>query len=553
MDTLPQELIDKIAEQAHNDRHHSPYQSTLFPRPTAHSQVALACISRRWQYAFERQVFRSIQIKSNELVTFDAIVQGDRRNHLQTLSFTIILPPYSKDTADLFEQKSDQDANDETFSTAFHHLFRILSTWSPSVARKNVLCLYVRDILCPSDSSPETWAPDTIERHIYSYLRLQRAKDLPLVPIISGFDIRTSQRSSKRRIAPRTGIELLARMPMVSWAILALPDTEDRYPAIRRRNRDELASVLRSESLPSSIYETLGLLIESHAGANQTWRPANLLARDDQPDPVSSAIWEASSKIDGLRQLKIEGTFDHSLLWPGPLTTRPSSIPRTISTPFWQNITIMAITFDPRTPSGEWYFRAPDGIDIHDYPFFDPNQPEAEPDSIIDRDVANREMPPGYNITDSRESLALSGFDWDSYVVNSGWTPVWVFRLVPDQHLLFPLIEAWARAVSQMPKVRRAILRTTLRLPVTETFDFKHYDWSLRYVSPCQCTRCAAGFVREGQQETFCSGRRTRGITFRTLTWRPDGVLLDLLRGIGSRYHSSDIEEYYDCALGYTQ
>lgn len=292
------------------------------------------------------------------------------------MNLTIILPPCSEDTTHLFEQESDQEANDEAFSTAFHHLFRILSTWSPSEARKEALCLYLRDILCPSDPDPEIWTPDTIERHRYSYIRLRKAEDLPLVPIISGFDLRINQRSSKRRVAPRTGIELLARMPTVHWAMLALPDAEDRYPSLRRRNRDDLASVLRSESLPSSLDESLGLHIESHAGANQTWRPANLLTHDDQPDPVSSAIWAASSKLNRLRQLKIEGTFDHSLLWPGLLTTRASSISRTVPMPFWQNITTIAIVFDLRTPSGEWYFRAPDGIDVHDYPFLDPSQAE---------------------------------------------------------------------------------------------------------------------------------------------------------------------------------
>lgn len=141
--------------------------------------------------------------------------------------------------------------------------------------------------------------------------------------------------------------------------------------------------------------------------------------------------------------------------------------------------------------------------------------------------------------------MALSGFDWNSDCLNSGWTPIWVFRLIPEEHLLFPLIEAWARAVSQLPKVRRAIFRTTLRLPVIETGGAQQYDWSLRYVSPCQCSRCGAGFVREGQRETYCSGQTVRGLSFRTLTWRPDGILLELLRGIGSRYHASRIEECY--------
>lgn len=489
---------------------------------------------------------RSSLARGPSLIQSSKVLRAERRNHLQSLETIIILPPCSEDTIHLFEQESDREANDEAFSTAFHHLFRILSTWHLSKASKAVLRLNLRDIICPTDPDLEIWEPGTAKRHWYSYLCLQRAEDLPLVPIISGFDMRMHQGSSRRHIFPRTGIELLARMPMVSWAMLDLPDLEDRYPCLRRRNRDDLASVLRSQSLPSSLDEDLGLHVASYAGANQTWCPANLLTHDDQPDPVSSAIWEASSKLNGLRTLKIEGTFDHSLLWPGLLTTsRASCISRTIPVPFWQNLTIMVIVFDPRTPSGEWYFRAPDGIDIHDYPFLDPRQPEVELDTEINIDVFETEMPPGYNLPGSQDSVALSDFDWNSDYLHGGWAPVWVFRFVPEERLLFPLIEAWARAVSQMPEVRRAILKTRMQLPVIETGEARRYDWSLRYVSPCQCSRCRAGFVREGQRETRCSGRTVRGLSFSTLTWRPDGTVLELLRGIGSRYHAGRMEECY--------
>lgn len=603
MEALPQELIDKIVEHVYTERDDLPYHPTVSPQPPGNSQVALACISRRWQYAFERQSFRSLQIKSDELENFGAskipsylsiqfpqmkstsgllssfegayeraarrswgyhakghalksdcvetvtnsgfqVVREKRRNHLQILDLTIILPPCSEDNTHLFEQESDRQVNDEAFSRAFHHLFRILSTWTRSDARKEALSLRLQDIHCPSDPDLEMWPPEIVDRQRYSYICLRRAEDLPLVPIISGFDMRMN--SLKRRIAPRTGVELLARMPMVSWAFLPMPDTEDRYPALRRRNREDLASVLRSQSLPSSLDEDLAIDIESHAGANQTWNPTNLLSYDGQPDPVSSAIWESTSKLNGLRHLKIEGSFDHSLLWPGPLTTRASSIPPTIPMPFWQSITRMVIHFDLRTPSGEWYFRAPDGIDVHDPPFFDSSQPEAEFEPV-DRDVLEREMPPGYNLGDSRESLALHRFQWSSNSLNSGKAPFWVFRLVPEEHLLFPMIEAWARAVSQMPKVTRAILRTDLQLPLVESGIPSHYRWSLKYISPCQCSRCSDpnSFVREGRRETHCSGRTVRGLLFHTLTWRPDGNLLELLRGIGSRYHAGRMEECY--------
>ncbi|KAG6359749.1 hypothetical protein INS49_010801 [Diaporthe citri] len=158
--------------------------------------------------------------------------------------------------------------------------------------------------------------------------------------------------------------------------------------------------------------------------------------------------------------------MDSSILWPGPFRTKASSISRAVPAPFWQNITAIVVQFDLRAPSGEWYFRAPDGIDVHDCPFFDPSQPGAEFDTPIDRDVLEAEMPPGYNPSEPPESMTLDRFEWHLNSLNSGWAPTWIFRLVPEDRLLLPPIEAWARALSQMPQVRRAKLKTTLSLPV---------------------------------------------------------------------------------------
>lgn len=74
MERLPQEIIDKIAAYAHDDQHdlHSPCHASESPRPCAHSGAALACISRRWQHAYERKAFLSLQVKSTELEDFDA-------------------------------------------------------------------------------------------------------------------------------------------------------------------------------------------------------------------------------------------------------------------------------------------------------------------------------------------------------------------------------------------------------------------------------------------------------------------------------------------------
>lgn len=74
MDSLPQEIIDKIAAHVHDGQHdlRLSCHTTRSPQLSAYSRGALACVSRKWQRTFERQAFRFLQVKSNELEDFDS-------------------------------------------------------------------------------------------------------------------------------------------------------------------------------------------------------------------------------------------------------------------------------------------------------------------------------------------------------------------------------------------------------------------------------------------------------------------------------------------------
>jgi hypothetical protein len=100
--------------------------------------------------------------------------------------------------------------------------------------------------------------------------------------------------------------------------------------------------------------------------------------------------------------------------------------------------------------------------------FFPPNQPQ-----LIDIKPAvavDAELPPGYG---SIESNAIEDFDMGVDLLNSGDTPDWEFRLVPEER---PLIKAWLRAVSQIPDVSEAVLATDLAIPIIDrTHDKRYY------------------------------------------------------------------------------
>lgn len=456
---------------------------------------------------------------------------------MQALELTIILPSYADAAAaTLFERDFERKANNEAFSSAFHRLFHILACWDRSP--ESELGVYLFDVYSPSDPRPTL---GMIGRYRYSYLLLEQPGELPIVPCMTGIDLRIGlHRLSERRIAPQVGIELLAKMPNARFALIAAPNIwmESRYPAIRRTNRDAFVSALSNNPLPTSVDDFLGLNLDRNSPSDQTWQPLNLLSDGAQSDPASSAIWNAASKLNRLRKLRIEGCIDSSLLWPGPFGLGLKSLPDPV--PFWQGLTTMVIRFDLITPSGEWYFRAPDGIDIHSPPFLPPDEPH--PIDIEPAGATDADMPPGYG---SDESRAIGEFNQIVDILQPGVTPRWTFRLVPEERLLYPLIEAWSRAVSQMPRISKAILATDLDIPRVDDTNDVHCDWKITYISPCHCSNCSVGFTRPGEIVHRCTGRKMRALWLKTLGWRPEGALLELLRGIGSRYHDCGIEESF--------
>lgn len=81
MERLPQEIIDKIASISYRDQWSAQARSApLSPWPP-HSATAsisdqgrlgiLACVSRKWQFAVERLLFRSLAVRSSELDEFE--------------------------------------------------------------------------------------------------------------------------------------------------------------------------------------------------------------------------------------------------------------------------------------------------------------------------------------------------------------------------------------------------------------------------------------------------------------------------------------------------
>lgn len=148
------------------------------------------------------------------------------------------------------------------------------------------------------------------------------------------------------------------------------------------------------------------------------------------------------------------GTFDESLLWPGP--THPPL------EPYWQNLEVLRAHFSPRRPSGGCYFR---------------NPPPARAVPL------ENEVPPGYHQTEQEDAEAVAHFSPRDHECFESE----VYEVYPDDEALEPMIEAFGHACVQMPMLKRARLSAFIPVPLEinpGTYFQATFDWGICYLSP---------------------------------------------------------------------
>ena len=115
-----------------------------------------------------------------------------------------------------------------------------------------------------------------------------------------------------------------------------------------------------------------------------------------------------------------------------------------------------------RSPSGRWYFRAPPR-DAHNVPASDEPLP----------DYTDGHMPPGCGSEqETAEALAFLSSLHRQKIAEDGTGE---FRIVPEEEMIVPLLEAFARAAAQMPALESACLTSRLRAP--------YFSWLVTYVA----------------------------------------------------------------------
>ena len=156
------------------------------------------------------------------------------------------------------------------------------------------------------------------------------------------------------------------------------------------------------------------------------------------------------------------------------------------------------------TPDGRWYFVR------------DPSAPIDDDEN--EGDSPDRDAPPSTDSDSDPDTNSEASRIPDTYrerreaVANGDW-PVRMFRTLPDETLINPLLMAMARAAGQMPKLQSMGLSSTMRDPSGPVFCVSYIAKNVD--SP---TGSAPG------------GFETPRVDWSVGSWRPTSVILDVWR-----------------------
>ncbi|KAH6973569.1 hypothetical protein BKA56DRAFT_634630 [Ilyonectria sp. MPI-CAGE-AT-0026] len=539
MDRLPQEIYNEIgtcfADEEENPRY-------VLSSPLTVERPALATISRPWQQAIEKQTFRKLRLRSTDLDRFEKTVTGSRRRFLSGIRFVIVLPGYPAEARGRFERETDRQANDKAFTDAVNGLFRILGSWDEGrdgLETGYSIQLDIEAVYSPTDDfhNGSRGAPRRIERldvaeleneeevrrrdlqdrrFQYSYIQLLHPAELPVVRAIAGFNTTVM----KRTLAHRTAVDIAAKLPNLRSGNWLMDDTEQRYPAMRRSCRHQLAEVVRDVLPAAASLQTLHVCMSQDLLWNHAWIPADLTTvGKEASDPLGHAIREATADLGSLKSLTVTGCLDESLLWPSP-----SSGPCLIE-PFWQRLQRLDVQFNMTTPSGGWYFRA------------------RRPGDNIDPPLAARStilMPPGHGYSEEEDIAAALRYS-DSENQRLSGASMCLFRWVPDEESLVPLIEAFGRVCSQMPSLKVASLMTMIHVSLEVGANRQvptRSPWGVSYAAPGEV------FPQQFQLDpAYREDGGRRRLLWDVKDWQPPGHLRSVLAAIGRERYGDELAE----------
>jgi hypothetical protein len=553
MNNLPQELIDHICAR--------------LPRESLERTLL---VSRKFQYATERAngVFSKFQFlneDSNETRRFFDIYSGHRFRYLHRVEVYLRSPaleptdrqPSRRDiresrdpirdsaTSDCMES-SDVKFDDQTF---YDQVARCFEAIKKVEDRSEHIGRIQLTLFTPTRRIHESYCD--LLRYPSWRVHLLSPEQLPKLNSVQGLSICNVETYHSNlafsKIDLKIVIFLAEKCPNLHYLGCKIGidewTTTEEESRHRRNTRNGFADAVYNTRLPNSLrYVQLDFMNKAEDRMiEQRKRLPDLV----YPEPFESFSSSLRLLSYQLRKMELRVMADQTLFWPHPDDPDKSSN-------VWPNLESLNVMFSISAPSGSWYFKGPlgEGRDTKGY-----------------RIREEEAYPPNKNKDSDTINMCLCG---TSEQADSGTSTM--FRVTPLDETINPFLEAFANAAANMPKLKEALIWTSLYFSPEGTTDsddeyeeiseqgerylsrrLSSYDltaisqyphtalaWGIAYVAPYG--------VPFDNGEANCPSRQ---IWWRVGQWRPNAELHKAIQVIGrSQNEEPPLEHWIDSVYG---
>lgn len=467
---LPLEVLDSIVQTLAADGKLAQYAS----------------ISSPFQGVVEQRLFSSLDLSSLDLEDFSATIERHphRKAALRNITFAVVLPTYTDKECSWFETDSDKTANNEAFTAAVSHLFRILSSCDDA-DRSRPISLFLGRVYSPMDMSqrkPEKLAADKLahvtsqrhdlfqHRYEHSYIQLLHPESVPAVLRVKTINICTE---TSRCLAPATAANISSKLTGVETIEWNLFDAERKYRDLRISLRQEFTQALKS--LRCEHAKSLKLNLAHGPPSNQGYTSFDIRLEDSKPVDGFSAQLGEFLRMSNLVKINLGG----------PICIGPE-IFRVVKQEglSWACLQEFFVTISPVRPDGGWYF---------DRGATDPGGDDEEEDNDDDEAEYVRMAAWHGRDVDADTESSSSGYDSDESFFEDtdrppdrynesreryrqGMSPVRSFRTIPSPSLE-ELLQAAAEATPHMPALRTFSVGAGVEPSARTKFDPQMFEF----------------------------------------------------------------------------
>jgi hypothetical protein len=533
MDQLPQELIDRIS-------------GYLSPNDLKNTLL----LSHSFRFSAEKYsgAFSAFELHEGNVQRFIDTYHGHRLLYLRSVEFWIRLPRVESICSSLRDGVEQLNANDKSLSRQIALLleaFRKIEEHSGNIGK------FTLTIYTPKRAIPIEHRPLSFQQHLSWRVRLLEPETLPSIGSIRSLDIQqamvrpgevidTGYVLEPVKLDYGVMVDLLAKLPNLEyWGCrIGGDEWEPEWPqewknhytrdwaGPRRDTRKDFAkALLQHTGMPQSLRRVRLDFLHDLLFSERINHHAQ------QPDLVNPAINDHLSLSlhhlsQSLRRVHIRAVVDESLFWPKN---------DAITIPNWPHLETLVVMFHMVSPSGKYYFTGlnNEGASTLGYSVTDTSYPPLETTDYDERMLQDM-SDEGAQLSETRNCH---------------------FRIVPNDEVIQPFLEALAKAATTVGKLKEAALWCPLSWDdqhehdsdgaVTEWISKDNYNmdmlaWGVYYL--------AAGEKHRDYREPDLVPSDANQLWWRVAKWRPSSELHELFRRIGSSSGSGRLEEHWNDA-----